>query len=373
MKLLICTSASDFCHGGVEKYLVDRLSRMDVSGFEITIVIPGRIIAQDWIDDLRQAVDCPLSFIELDVMKYDKARQVLYAYRRMSHLLDVDAFDLIHVNTGSLWLQAVCLHAARRAGVPRRIAHSHNSLLGVRRMASFSDSFFRPIINSCATQCFACSTVAGIWLFGEDEWNARGIVLKNGIDADHFAFDPTVRSRIREGVDTPLVVGVVGRLDEQKNQSFLLDVFARVVSICPESQLWIVGGGDDEGMLRGRVTSLGLTSQVKFLGSRADVAELLQGMDVFVLPSKFEGLGIALVEAQAAGLPCVASDAVPTDVDIHGCCIEHLSLDEPIEHWASHIINANGKRLSNGPQLVREAGYDVARNAHELEGLYRAI
>lgn len=162
--------------------------------------------------------------------------------------------------------------------------------------------------------CLACSDRAGEWMFG-DRWMAEGkvTVLPNGIPLREYAFQPDVRRQVRDswhvGVNT-LVVGHVGRFTTQKNHSFLLEIFAELHRKQPDSLLVLAGVGELQDAARSKAEELHLTDSVRFLGFRSDVAELLQGMDIFLMPSLYEGFPVTGVEAQAAGLPCVFSDTI---------------------------------------------------------------
>ena len=169
------------------------------------------------------------------------------------------------------------------------------------------------------------------------------------------------------------VIGHVGRLTSAKNHRFLLEVFRAVYARCPDARLLLVGDGELEGEIRASVERLGLSSVVAFAGNQAEVAAFYSAMDVFVFPSLFEGLGMALVEAQVNGLACVASDCVPKEANVLGR-VTFLSLSDSPETWATHIMAA--QRNGGTPSAVRlaESGYDIAQAVRVLEAAYlRAV
>jgi len=196
--------------------------------------------------------------------------------------------------------------------------------------------------------------------------------IKNAIDISQYKYDEDIRIAYRKkyGVEDKFVIGNVGRLQFQKNQLFLLDIFASVLKKKPEAILWMIGQGEDEDKIREKIQKLNLGTAVKMLGVRNDVPNLLQAMDVFVFPSVFEGLGIALLEAQATGLTCIASkDVIPEEVKVTPQ-LQFVSLEESAEVWADRILNAEYcEKRDTLFQLAMKAGYDINTEVGRLETL----
>ena len=220
-------------------------------------------------------------------------------------LMEHPEYKIVHCH---LWYASIYLTAAKKCG-RIGIAHSHNTNQAGFRL---KDIIHIPIIYPArylADYLFACSPKAGIDRFGK---KATVRFLRNGIDASKYTFSPETRRAIREsrGVtsEDTLVLGHTGRFDYQKNHKFLIEVFSAVHSRVPNSKLWLLGGGKLEDEIRAQVHSLGLEDAVDFVGITDRVSEYLMGMDVFVFPSHFEVLSVALLEAQASGLPCVVSE-----------------------------------------------------------------
>lgn len=210
---------------------------------------------------------------------------------------------------------------AKWFGIPMRIIHSHNSgyerkIDIVRKILIFIN---RRLLKYCATQYFACSRLAGTWMFGKD---TPVTVIHNAIETDNFIFDPGKRDGIRKQmkVEKAFVIGHVARFSYQKNHIFLIDIFKAFHDRHPNSILWLIGGAVDDGSIfrqvKEKVHEFHLDGAVQFLGMRKDVADLYQAMDCFVLPSHFEGLPIVVIEAQAAGLSCVLSENITREVKI---------------------------------------------------------
>ncbi len=235
------------------------------------------------------------------------------------------------------------LLAAKRAGVPVRIAHSHNTGIdpGYKYWLKM---YYRYRLPQAATDYLACGTEAGQFLFGGRPFQ----VIPNAIDASRFMFRQEVRDKVRDQLQLNghFVIGSVGRLTYQKNVPFLLRIFRELVQTSPEAVLLIIGGGEDEAALKQQAAAYGISDQVRFLGVRDDVDQLYQAMDVFAMPSRYEGLPVVGVEAQAAGLPCVFSANITRELRLS----EHayfLDIDRTPEEWARCILqikDRNGSR-----------------------------
>ena len=265
-------------------------------------------------------------------------------------------------------MAGIQLKYAKKKGVPVRIAHSHNCSQEKDLKYPLKLVFKRSIARY-ATYLFACSHAAGRWMFG----NRPFAVLYNAIDAEKYIFNEAIRTQMRKELkieqDT-LVIGHVGRICPQKNHDFLLEVFEELLKKHPNSTLLIVGEGPTEGKIKLKCERMGLSDKVIFTGGRSDVPELLQAMDVFVFPSLFEGLGIANIEAQAAGLPCLISDKVPMECEKTKGLIHQLSLESGKAHWADCVLDAAKTERRNVFGEIRDAGYDIKENAAKLGEFY---
>ena len=198
-------------------------------------------------------------------------------------------------------------------------------------------------------------------------------VLKNAIDIKNFCFSEETRKKYRQelGIDDQLLIGHVGRFQTQKNHDFLVDIFYEISKKDSSAKLLLVGEGPLQEKIKDKVAGLGITDCVIFAGVRDDVANLMQAMDVFLFPSLFEGLGIVLVEAQAAGLPCVASKTViPEEVRLTEE-FEFIDLEESAQVWAERVLGIKGtENRLDGQDKVLKAGYDIKTSAKELETFY---
>lgn len=263
------------------------------------------------------------------------------------------------------------LRIAKKHGL-KTIAHAHtiSEGSGVRAAAK---KFLKIGFNSCCDYKFACSKTAAEWLYGKQADKSR--IINNAIDVKKFAYNSQTACRVKKGLgiaENTFVVGHVGRIDPPKNHSFLVEIFAEICKINSNSVLLLVGFGELENEIHQKVKNLGIESNVKFLGVREDVSSLLQAMDVFVFPSLFEGFPVTLVEAQAAGLPCIISSAITGEVCFTSL-VKQISLESSAQMWAKEVLSFKGTQKKDTTEAIRAAGYDISSVAKELEEFYRSL
>lgn len=257
------------------------------------------------------------------------------------------------------------------------IAHSHNTNSKEKNIKSFMFKFFSYPIRYIADYFLACSKQAGVDRFGKRVANSnRFQVMNNGIFCDKYRFNINKREMFRHeiGVDSnALVIGHVGRFSLQKNHEFIIRVFEKVHELKPNSQLCLIGKGELENDIRKRVADMRLSNHVKFMGITDHVEDYLQAMDVFLFPSIYEGLGIAVIEAQAAGLPCIVSEAIVTEADIHAGLMKKMSLNDSPENWATAVIECSHQARIDTCDYVEKAGYDIKVISKSLADFYESI
>lgn len=268
---------------------------------------------------------------------------------------------------------AVYLHIARKYGI-FTISHSHSTSSGKGVSACIKNCMQFPI-RYVADAFMGCSVEANEWLFGQKVTHSdRCYVLNNAIDVSEYRFNPTVREQIRSqwNVQDQFVIGTVGRVTQPKNHLFLLDVFAQIREQKENIILVIAGDGDMLDQLRVKINQLSLNDSVLLLGSCSDVSRVLQGFDIFLFPSLWEGLGMAAIEAQAAGLPTLCSDRVPEAVAVTDL-LKRLPLDDP-GAWVSEALSLQDKDWRPDTQeTLRKAGYDIRETAAWLFNYYTGI
>lgn len=260
------------------------------------------------------------------------------------------------------------LHAAKKNGIPTRIAHSHNNA-SEKNLKWYLKKIMAQLFKLDATELFACSEEAGRYLFG----NSKFTVLKNAIDTNKFIMPMSSRETVRNElkVDNRFVIGHVGRFQQQKNHKFIVDIFKEIKTKRDDAVLLLIGTGDLEEDIKEKFIKLGLMDSVKFLGNRSDMPRLYQAMDVFLFPSLFEGLGIVSIEAQAAGIPTVCSDTLPREANISPLFYS-VSLDKQSKEWAKIVIEAidNIYAHQNMYNCVVKAGFEIKTVAKDMEEYY---
>lgn len=272
-------------------------------------------------------------------------------------------YNIVHSHIDCM--SAIPLKAARDAGIPIRIAHSHSSNQD-KNLKYYLKLYYKSKISQYATNLFACSEDAGQWMYGEQDF----VILPNAIDTKQYIYNVEKRNKVRKefNLDDVLVIGHVGRFSEVKNHTFLIDIFKEIHNKHKDAKLLLVGDGQKMQDIRGKVQRLQLTDSVIFTGIRSDVADILQAMDIFVLPSLYEGLPVTIIEAQASGLPCIISDKVPIECKKTEL-VDQIGLNEPASTWAERILEVKVKREDTSNILIR-AGFDIQESAKQLQNFY---
>lgn len=285
--------------------------------------------------------------------------------RALSALIREGKYDAVHAHGNSATL-ALEMMAAWLGGCKVRIAHSHNTTC--KHMAVHK--LFTPVFQKLCTHRLACGEDAGKWLYGQREFT----VMHNGVDTKRFAFDPEARTAIRRQyavAEDTVLVGHVGTFNEQKNQSFLLDVLPYLPR--DRYRLLLIGDGELRPAVEQRAEEMGLTDRVIFTGFVSDIPQYLSACDCIGMPSLYEGLPLALMEQQANGLRCVVSDHITREVNKTGN-LTFLSLEDA-SLWAKHIQSlpdTDRAALSRtAGEIIRSCGYDIHREAEKLRKYYQ--
>jgi len=297
-------------------------------------------------------------------------------YRNTLKLLREVHYDCVHIHGDVAYLLLIFAMAARRAGVERIILHSHAAGIdgGSRRLKALLHGLCRGRLVRYATEFAACSDMAAAWMYPNLDMG-RVRMIKNGVELDRFAFDPAVRERMRSELrlENAFVIGHVGRFAYQKNHDYLLEAFAAIRRRLDNARLLLVGEGVLFDQVREKAVALGLEQDVLFYGASYDVGSLMQAMDLFALPSHFEGLPVVGVEAQAAGLPVLFSDKITRQAGLTGD-VWFLPIDlSATQRWAEVARQVaerpEGDRRA-GCERVRQAGFTIQDTVQDFLGLY---
>jgi len=348
--------------GGIESYMMNYYRFMDRKKVQIDFIVHG-------FDS--GAYDDEIKFMGGKIYNVPvKSKNFNGNQRALKEIFLSGQYKIIHAHMDAMSM--VVLKMAKKCGISIRIAHSHNVQHLTKNIIKYMlNEYARKNICRYATDLFACSSTAGKWLFGE-AFNNNGIIVKNAIDIDKYRYDVNVRNRMRTelNIENKFVVGHVGRFHFQKNHGYIIDIFVEFLKLKSNAVLLLVGEGERVCEMQEKVRLLGLEDKVKFLGTRADVDRILQALDVFILPSLFEGLGIVAIEAQASGLPCFLSDTITSEVVITEL-VQQLSITASPDYWAKNIFHtaqAIGRRDLS--EKIINAGYDIRKEVHFLQEYY---
>lgn len=308
------------------------------------------------------------------VKQFNVANIFLYQSFWNNFFLKHKEYYIIHAHINSS--AAIYLNCAKKHG---RIAvvHSHSTKNKEKSLRSFAFQIFSYPIRYIADYFFACSVQAGIDRFGRKTIaKKRFKVIENGIDTEKYRYNLSIRNKIRSKMgidDNRIILGHVGRFTFAKNHEFLIKVFSYINKIEPAAELWLIGTGELEEQTKRLVKENKIQNKVRFLGVTDKVKEYLQAFDVFVFPSIFEGVPVALIEAQAAGLPCIVSSNIRQESDIGAELLNFLSLSSGIENWADVILSKCRLGHKDTSKYVKEAGYEVKDISKKLQKFYLSI
>lgn len=302
-------------------------------------------------------------------------QKVLKYHKELKRVLKEGNYKIVHSHINTL--SVFSLFAAKCAKIPVRIAHSHSTTNKKEKKKNLMKQVLRPFSKIFATDYMCCSELAGRWLFGNKEYDKGNVyLLNNAIDLEKFKYDENVRKEVREELeikDSTLVIGHIGRFVEQKNHTFLIDIFEELHKEKEDSVLLLVGQGPLQEEIKAKVERLGLQNSVKFLGQRNDANRLYQAFDVFVLPSLYEGLPVVGVEAQAAGLLCVLSDDMTKETKVLETT-KFVSLKENADFWNDIVLNNyNSFNRINTKNSVSTNGFNILLETNKLENKYKNL
>ncbi|MHC5269462.1 glycosyltransferase family 1 protein [Enterococcus sp. LJL98] len=260
----------------------------------------------------------------------------------------------------------------------KTIIHSHSTASGTGFSAMVKDLYQYPI-RFIAENFLACSTDAGRWLFGKKKIEqCQFCIIRNAIESDKFRYNESLRDYMRKEfqIDNKFVIGHVGRFVHAKNHTFLIEIFKEISDINSSAVLLLVGEGEEKKNIEKKVRDLGLTSRVIFTGVRDDIPNILQALDVFLFPSLFEGLGLAVIEAQASGLPSIISDNIPLEVEITNL-VKFISLKAEKTAWAKEVLAFDNYHKDRGKvdnkEHFKNSGYELEDTVSFIEEYYYSL
>jgi len=353
---------------------VNLLHHMDLRKIHMDVVVSEDDTSL--FDDKLRALGVN-KIVTLENRYSSPARRVLANIFAFGKLIKQNRYDVVHLNVCH-GVELIYSFWAWLYRVPVRIVHCRNNDIGAggrsRKFKIFCHNVCKRLFKNCATVKLANSDLAAAWLYTPGDIRKHRVqIIRNGIDSRRYAYDPEIRKQLRQELhlEDQFVVGHVGHFNYQKNHEFLLSVFLEIQRIHPEAVLLLVGAGDYQKRIELLAQEYGISDRVIFYGVTNDIPAVMMAMDVFVFPSRFEGFGNVLMEAQACGLKCFASDAViPKAVQITEN-VMWIDLEEPAKVWAEKILSVgSGCERKSHVEDVISAGHDISNMAEILETMY---
>lgn len=352
--LVICTGGLKY--DGITNVILSYLENMSKKKIKIFVVRMGNVDSK--IEERIKKANCQM--VDLP----DRRTHTIRYFLSLIKELRKNHIDVMHVHGNSATLTIEML-AGKLAGIKKRIAHSHNTKCDQVK----ADKIMRPLFYRLYTEAAACGEAAGRWLFP----NRQFVLLKNGRDVTRYDYNLKKRTDIRSemGWDSKVVLGHVGAFVEQKNHVFLIQVMEKLVQNNPNVRLQLIGDGPLKGDIEQLVSKKKLDKYIYFHGNVDNVQDLIQGMDMMILPSLFEGVPLVMIEWQIAGLPILAADTVSKEAAVTEL-VTFYPLEKGSQAWADkieEIISVRTPRKSYAEQVCL-AGFDICQNVKRLEEMY---
>lgn len=367
----VCVYCDRWQNGGVEAYLMNLFRFWDKSKLDAELVVSE--VTTDLYDDELQALGIRRR-VTLQQVYHNPVERILHNLSAVRRLFQSERYDAAYFNLSNSFTMCYA-YMAKKAGIPVRVVHSHCSSIqkgALRSLKKAGHVAGQRLFSAAATDTFACSREAAQWLFGAKGADVK--LIHNSIDVQRFQTNQQARSQAKAamGLDGKWVIGTVGRLTELKNTDFLIHAFSELCALRQDAYLLVVGEGELKPVLEAMIDSLNLKDKVLLYGVTNHVPRMLWAMDVFCLPSRFEGNPVSVIEAQAAGCACLVSDTVTRQCQV---CdnVSFIPVGEP-KVWAKAMSDAC---LSCPPEKAAEQvkgnGYDAAVMSASVQAmLYKA-
>lgn len=345
--------------GGLENFLMNVYRNIDKEKIQFDFLVNEEGIFDDEIRNLGGKLYIIPHITEVGQFKYCRLLKDFFN--------DHQEYKIIHSHLNQI--TGVILECAKKCNIPIRIAHSHSSKSPKNILKKMYKKYLGSKILKNATHFFACSDLAAKWLFNSN--SNEKIIIKNCIDLERFVYrretDENIRKELNINLDS-FIIGHVGRFNKVKNHNFLIDIFYEIQKLKKNSILILCGDGEIKSEIESKVKKLNIQDKVIFTGIRQDVNKLYSAFNIMLFPSLFEGLPLALIEAQINGLKVFCSDNVSEQVNVSNE-VKFISLNKTSNEWTSIILNSNIER-KNYIDKIKDAGYDSSEVALKLQNFY---
>ena len=362
-----------WANAGIESVIMSLFRNFDLSKVSVDIMASQNL--SDFYDEEIKSLG-GRKIITLKDSYSSPAKRMIANRTAFKNALKENKYDVVHLhmcNAASMIYGKI----AKEMGIKVVVYHSHNTNLSTRMryIKTMVHRLCKWKYEKYGDVLFSCSDLASEWMFTKKSIKEGKVtIIKNAIDLEKFQFNPEIRKKHREnlGIDEKFVVGHIGRFAVAKNHEFLIDVFAALYKKYPESVLLLIGEGDDEVKIKEKVKRLNLESAVIFYGTTKEIPQMLWSMDVFVLPSLFEGNPVVGIEAQAASTPCFFADTITQMCKLTEL-VQYLSLDkDSFEKWAKEILRVQKKERNSTKKDLADQGYDIKEVSLQVQKIYCA-
>lgn len=352
MKLNIAMVTKNLTLNGITTVIDMYASNLDSDRFKVTIICE---------EPVNPTIKNKFEHNNIDVLQCKQTSPIRYL-AEINRLVKNNDYNIIHIHGQNAALITAILCLPKVYKIPVKVVHSHNTTCNMKSL----HKLFRNILNGLTDRRLACSKEAGYWMFKTKPFD----ILPNAFNLNKFLFSKQTRCMLRQKLgytENDIIIGTIGRINVQKNQVFLVSLFEKLNNICPESKLLIVGDGPDLPKLKAQVTKSAVSDKITIYGSTATPEQFYSAFDLFILPSKYEGFPVTLLEAQINGVPIIISDII-TDKVIINSNIKKISLNDNLETSASICMSLINKRIT--PDIHKFKEYDITEAVHILENIY---
>jgi glycosyltransferase involved in cell wall biosynthesis len=355
--LIIATTRFEI--DGITNVILNYYRAMDKTDMQIDFVIPN---------DIREDLKVEFEKFGSNVYKMSNRVKKPWTYiRKLTKLISENSYDIVHAHGNSCTL-ALEMYSAKRGGTKVRIPHSHNSTCKHKLVHKLLEKPFELFY----THAFACGQKAGEWLYNGKKFD----IINNGIDINKYKYNQEIREKYRNlyNLNGKKVIGHIGHFSYQKNHEYLIEIFEELYELDKNYKLMLIGDGHLRVNIESKVKELGLNDSIIFTGKTLDVSQLMQAIDMIVMPSRFEGLPLTLIESQAACLSCFVSDVVSEEVAITDL-VHFISLEKSPKEWAEQINKSlpenRGETKNAIYTKILDSGYSITDNAKKVKKLYK--
>ncbi len=348
-----------FSIGGVESLIMSLYRNIDKKNVQFDFLVE----TQEWLEDFNEIVEYGGKVFKLQLLN---KRKPLRYIKQIKDFFYKHAQDYSVVHCHNVERGLFVLHYAKKYKIDCRIFHAHTDSFQDVKYENFIKLIGRLNIR-LSTHLLAASKAAGNFQFKNRNYQ----VLNNAVDTKLFSFSQEKRDQVRilMRMNEMFIIGHTGRFTYAKNHSKIIDIFYELYQKIPAARLLLVGDGPTRQAIEEKVNKLGLSEVVVFTGTRKDISDLLQCLDVFLLPSFFEGFCISLLEAQSVGLQCVVSNVIPEEVQVTNL-LHKLDLKDDDRMWAETILQYRQYKRKSQHEIIKRSGYDIQQNAIWLMNFY---